>query len=179
MSIVIPRLVCPVDYKDGAGKTEIRIREKKVDEEYVKRTNLLEQNMRTGKYMTTQEYMEMFQNVVDVIEHSGGSIGYVPAGEAFIAKEKNIIVAAATPEQLLLMAEESKQWYLATAFLKGADKIRYGKLIEDTRNSFLQGNNNFPRTVQLAYNLLVNWRQDRIGMQGASNDGVAFAHLNS
>eukprot|EP00978_Attheya_sp_CCMP212_P045744 scaffold359000_cov53-Attheya_sp.AAC.1 len=46
MSIVIPRLVCPVEYKDGAGETEIRIWEKKVDE-YVKRTNLLEQNMRT------------------------------------------------------------------------------------------------------------------------------------
>eukprot|EP00978_Attheya_sp_CCMP212_P039376 scaffold204112_cov24-Attheya_sp.AAC.1 len=67
----------------------------------------------------------MFQNVVDVIEHSGGSIGYAPAGEAYIAKEKNIVIGSATPEELILMAHESKQWYLATAFLKGADKIRY------------------------------------------------------
>eukprot|EP00978_Attheya_sp_CCMP212_P020631 scaffold59246_cov62-Attheya_sp.AAC.2 len=206
MSIAIPGLVCPVDYADKATKTQVRIWEKKVDE-YVKRSTLLDQNMRTvynivlgqctdimrqklvglsnfstlkqngdglgllkaikdttfefqgkkfifdtlhdssvraalckqGKHMTTQEYMEMFQNVVDVIEHSGGSIEYAPAGEAYIAKEKNIAVGSATPEQLLLMANESKQWYLATAFLKGADKTRYGKLIEDTRNSFFAG----------------------------------------
>jgi hypothetical protein len=247
MSLVIPGLTIPDDYDDKtAKKSEIRIWEKKVDE-YVKRSTLLDQNMRTvynivlgqctdimrqklaglsnfntlkqngdglgllraikdttfefqgekfvfdalhdssvraalckqGKHMTTQEYMELFQNVVDVIEHSGGSIGYAPAGEAFIAKSYDIDVDTAQPEELLMMAKESKDWFLATAFLKGADKTRYGKLIEDTRNSFLQGNNNFPRTVQLAYNLLVNWRQDRVGMQGASNDGVAFAHINS
>jgi hypothetical protein len=127
--------------------------------------------------MTTQAYMELFQNVINVVEHSGGCIGYAPAGKTFIAKEKGINLTTASVDEKAAIAEESKQWFLATAFLKGLDKQRYGKLIEDTRNSSLQGNNNFPRTVQVAYNLLVNWRQDRIGMQGALNNGVAFAHL--
>eukprot|EP00978_Attheya_sp_CCMP212_P004566 scaffold9975_cov51-Attheya_sp.AAC.2 len=94
-----------------------------------------------GKHMTTQEYMEMFQNVVDVIEHSGGSIGYAPAGDTFIAKEKNINITTATPEQLLLMANGSNQW---------------GTIIPKDSPD-----------------------RDRIGMQGASNDGIAFTHLNS
>ena len=50
--------------------------------------------------------------------------------------------------------------YLAVAFLLGADRSRYGRLIEDLENDFLQGRNNFPTTLTGAYSLLTNWKQD-------------------
>jgi hypothetical protein len=52
-------------------------------------------------------------------------------------------------------------------------------LIEDLKNSHLQGQNNYPKTVQDAYTLLVNWKQDprnMVRMSGAGGDGVVFAN---
>jgi hypothetical protein len=59
----------------------------------------------------------------------------------------------------------------------GSDRNRYGKLIEDLENSYLQGNNNYPKKVQDAYTLLVNWKQDprnMVRMGGMWGDGVVF-----
>ena len=34
-----------------------------------------------GKYMTTQAYLEQFQNMIDVIGHTGGMVGHQPGIE--------------------------------------------------------------------------------------------------
>ena len=39
-----------------------------------------------GKHMTTQAYLELFQNTVDIIEHSGGAIGNHLGMRALIKK---------------------------------------------------------------------------------------------
>eukprot|EP00978_Attheya_sp_CCMP212_P035385 scaffold153719_cov54-Attheya_sp.AAC.1 len=66
--------------------------------------------------------------------------------------------------------------YLATAFFLGADKIRFGRLIEDTENDFLQGTNKYPKTLQAAYNLLSNYRLESRRSVGLTpySDGVSF-----
>ena len=65
------------------------------------------------------------------------------------------------------------------AFLLGCDRSRYGKLIEDLENDYLQGRNNYPTTVVAAYNLLTNWKQEnRAGWRPPTADGVAFTNAD-
>ena len=45
---------------------------------------------------------------------------------------------------------------MAVAFLLGCDRSRYGRLIEDLENDFLQGNDHYPSTVAGVNNLLTN-----------------------
>jgi Zinc knuckle len=59
--------------------------------------------------------------------------------------------------------------------------LRYGKLLEDLENDFVQGTaDNYPDTVQHAYMLLVHWKQDPknvICLIGGIGDSLSFANL--
>ena len=52
--------------------------------------------------------------------------------------------------------------------------------MEDLENDYLQGNDNFPKSLTAAYNLLANWKQDPrhiARINGLANDGVTFANI--
>ena len=136
-----------------------------------------------GKYSTTQSYLEHFQNMVDVVKHSGGSIGDEPGIHKALLQEKHITATQLSKQSADERAEfkkEVQERYLAVAFLLGADRARYGRLIEGLENSYLQGQNNYPTTVAAAYHLLTNWKQDTRNLMqavGTANDGVSFANV--
>jgi len=46
------------------------------------------------------------------------------------------------------------------AFILGADRGRFGKLIEDLKNSHTQGTDKCTKDLTMACKLLVNWKQD-------------------
>jgi hypothetical protein len=124
-----------------------------------------------GKQMQAAEYLEQFQNHLDVLEAVGATIGPHKGVINMIAGEAGI----ATPAQI----NEANERSIAVAFISNADKTRYGRLLEDLRNNYLMGQDNYPKTLTGAYNLLVNWQQDPRNMihYGAGpNDGVVFAH---
>ena len=96
--------------------------------------------------------------------------------EDAIIKEMKTTRDALGPDELAKITTNANQHAKATAFLLGSDRTRYGKLIEDLENDYLQGSNNYPKTVIAAYNLLTNWKQDiRHGWHAPTADGVAFA----
>jgi hypothetical protein len=138
-------------------------------------------NCAQGRYATTQAYMEHFQNVIDVVTTSGGSIaGHSGVEDAIIAdmpgKETKETL---TDAQLKKVQEDTAARSTAIALLLGCDRSRYGKLIKDLENDFLQGRNNYPTTVVAAYNLLTNWKQEnRAGWRAPTADGVAFANTD-
>ena len=43
-------------------------------------------------------------------------------------------------------------------FMLGADKYRFGKLIEDLENQHTQGMKAFPSTLSSAFGLINNWK---------------------
>ena len=46
---------------------------------------------------------------------------------------------------------------MAMAFISGANRIKYVRLIEELENGYLKGNENeYPNTVTDAYNMLLN-----------------------
>jgi hypothetical protein len=119
--------------------------------------------------VTVTTYLELFQSIVDVIDHVEGDIG----------TDRGLINRMATSEQVDLdldadhvvtaLKSRVKDKYLATAFILGADRVRFGKLIEDMQNGYLHGRNDYPVTLTAAYNLLINWKQD--SRNGSRNPG--------
>eukprot|EP00978_Attheya_sp_CCMP212_P038666 scaffold193831_cov29-Attheya_sp.AAC.2 len=102
-----------------------------------------------GKYSTPQVYLEQFQNMVDVIEHSGGTIGDEPGVVNMIMASRNLNMAAIPPEDLAVIMKEARDQCLAMSFLARSDRNRYGQKIEDLENDFLQGQDNYPKTVMM------------------------------
>ena len=138
-------------------------------------------NCSQGRFATTQAYMEHFQNVLEVVTTSGGSVaGHKGVEDEIIAALPGEVTRATiTPEQLKKIQEDTVTRSTAIAFLLGCDRSRYGKLVEDLENDFLQGRNNYPTTVVAAYNLLTNWKQEnRSGWRTPTADGVAFANAD-
>ena len=132
--------------------------------ESVRRFYMLQQ----GKYNTAAAYQEQFLNIVDVIDATGGSMGNHKEILEAMAKEEGIVIDKAAPEQMRSM--------------KAVAKERYDQYIEDFENSFLQGQDKYPKTVTAAYNLLTNWKQDPRNMMqaiGPVNDGVSFTNFTS
>jgi len=86
---------------------------------------------------------------------------------------------AITTEQLKKVQEETFARSTVMAFLLGCNRSRYGKLIEDIENDFLEGRNNYPTIVVAAYNLRTNWKQEnRAGWRTPMADGVAFTNAD-
>jgi hypothetical protein len=137
-------------------------------------------NCTEGKFATTQAYLEHFQNVVDVVTHSGGEIAGHPGVERAILAERGLVITELTDQQREDVKAEDIARSTAMSFLLGCDRGRYGRLIEDLENDFLQGWNNYPTTVAAAYNLLTNWKQENCydGWRPPSADGVVFANVD-
>ena len=79
-------------------------------------------------------------------------------------------------EELQQVRVKACEWYLALAFLMGADRTRFGRLLETYENDFTQGVDRYPRTRTDAFNILANYKEDERNYirVARSNDGVAF-----
>ena len=134
-----------------------------------------------GKYMTNQAYLEQFQNMIDVIVHTGGMVGHQPGIIRAIMRERGIDPTNATTMQQMEIEKEAQNRYLAVAFMLGSDKARFGRLLENLENDYLQGQNNYPTSITAAYNLLPNWKQDPrnlIRTSGPVSNGVLFTNVD-
>jgi hypothetical protein len=124
--------------------------------------------------MSVANYREKFMNLIEVLEHSGGSIHEEALVEEALG---NVTASAATPEQLKDAMKKAREEFMACAFLLGADRNRYGKLVEDLENSYIQKHDIYPKTLNDAYNLLLHWKHDarnQIRATGTDSEGVAF-----
>jgi hypothetical protein len=128
--------------------------------------------------MLTQAYLEVFQNTIDVMEHSGGAIGNHPGIENVLIKNQKLTLPLQNDERAAVKRDAQAE-YLAVAFLLNADRTRYASMLHDLENNYLRGQDNYPKMVTAAYNVLTNWKQDpRSMMRGSANDGVSFANVD-
>jgi len=129
-----------------------------------------------GRMATPNQYLESFKNCVDVILYSGGEIGLDPNMIKLAENDIGVEYEKGTDEQKSKIHATAKELYLATCFFLGADKHRYGRLIESTENNFIQNVNQYPKTISSAHSLLLNYKQDPrnlIKMVGGFSDGIA------
>ena len=110
-------------------------------------------------YMGCDSYMESFQNLVQVIEHCGGDFGNHPTLIKYNLKQKGITAPDSTKSKNAL--EESKEAYLAISFLCRLNKDKYQDLLDNLSNSYLAGQDEYPKTVVDTYNLVTNWKVNK------------------
>ena len=96
-------------------------------------------NCSQGKFATTQAYMEHFQNTLDVVTHCGGPVAGHSGIEDSIIAERGLTLIELTAAILADVRAEAFARTTAIAFILGCDRARYGRLIDDLENDFLQG----------------------------------------
>jgi hypothetical protein len=117
-----------------------------------------------GPEETNSNYMSKFKNTTEVIEHYGGNIG---EDKALVNEELKTILKAtnqdtlsrASTQAIEAATEMARNKSHAIAFLKRADKIRYGLLITELENQFTRGTDQYPTNITETYNLLVNYKK--------------------
>ena len=112
-------------------------------------------------------------NQRDVVEHCGGNIGDHKSLMKHCPDKKPAgTTDAKTALNKRKAKKEAKEAYMAMAFISGANRIKYGRLIEELENSYLKGNKNeYPKTVTDAYNLLLNYKNDPRNHSGGNTGG--------
>ena len=92
---------------------------------------------------------------------------------------KQMKITNPTQQQKDDMEKKVIEEHHAILFLLGADKYKYGKLIEDMKNDVILKKDPFPKTVSEASHVLSKWRNSYGGKynnsSNESNNGIAFA----
>jgi len=114
---------------------------------------------RQGADTSLAMYLDEFKNLVDLLEHYGGSISSYPALLAAIKRKTN-------KEK----AKKACDKALGLSFLKWANHCHFGKnLWTDLENQFSRGNNQYPNNLTEAYSLLVSYKAEKSGQQRLPN----------
>ena len=124
-----------------------------------------------------KEYFIQFQNLIDVIKHSGGNISNDEGMEMFIlnGRSKTLMNAA----ELTTLANDVENRLMGAAFLMCADRQRFGRLIESIENDFIEGRNRYPISVSDAFHRLANYTYDpRLGQREVGGGEIAFVNAD-
>ena len=128
------------------------------------------------RHVDAAHYLEQFNNRVDILERCGAALGEDPGTMRKVFEQEGIDPLTTDEEELQQVRSIAREWYLALAFLMGADHTRFGRLLETYENDFTQGVDRYPRTRTNAFNILANYKEDERNYLRVtrSNDGVAF-----
>ena len=95
--------------------------------------------------MTNVEYMEKYQTIIDVVDNYGGNLGNY---EILLKDDKEFTdLEAPTITEKIAARLRAKHRFLAFAFIRGSDRKRYGKLIEELSNDYIKGECNYPTSI--------------------------------
>ena len=125
--------------------------------------------LRQGKYMKLEWYHEIFLAQVEVLDEVGVSIPDTALIQQVAEQHGSGVPTAADQE-------EAKQIALAIQFIKGTN-ANHKPYLSHLRNSYLDGLDVYPNTVQEAYNIL-QCREETHNVPSLEGDGVAFAQRN-
>ena len=119
-----------------------------------------------GRHMTLERYHELFLVQVEVLDEVGITI------------EDDALVMEVTEQNGRAVPNnddhsEARSQELNIQFIRGTNIHHKGYLCH-LWNSYLDGTDNYPRTVHEAYNILQRHKEDT-PVQGIESDGVLFA----
>ena len=122
-----------------------------------------------GKYMKLERYNEIFLAQVEVLDEVGVTIPDTALIQQVVEQHGRGIPTAADQA-------EAKQIVLAIQFIKGTS-ASHRPYLSHLRNSYLDGLDVYPNTVQEAYNILQH-REETHNVLTMEGDGVAFMQRN-
>ena len=112
------------------------------------------QNFLNCKQTTTQTVAEYRQQLTlwsDTIEHHGGSI----VVNYRLASVTDVRSTIRTVDE---RKEAARQETLSMALLRGADRTRFGTLLDHLADQYAAGRDEYPKDLQSAYGLLAHYR---------------------
>jgi Reverse transcriptase (RNA-dependent DNA polymerase) len=135
-------------------------------------------NQVQGKTTTIKEHLTSFNNLVDVIEHCGGTFTDDTRMRAFVLEGKDW--DAMTKKEQTAIDKAVRGHALGAAFILTSDRGRFGKLIEDMENDYVEGRNRWPSTVEEAYHRLTYYSHNpRLGQREVGGSGeIAFVNAD-
>ena len=127
-------------------------------------------------HMDAAHYLEQFNNRVDILEQCGAALREDLGTMRKVFEQEGINPLTTNEEEMQQVQAKACEWYLALAFLMGADRTCFGQLLETYKNDFTQGVDQYLRTRTDAFNILANYKEDECNYMQVvwSNDGVAF-----
>ena len=123
--------------------------------------------------LNNSDYLQAFKDRLDVLERLAGPIGQ---DDERVLQYYGARVTSGTSHADA--KEACREQFIATTFLFGADKQRYGDLLIDMQNEHVISGRPYPATLTDAYNIIVNYKhkmtpRDRNKNKGGS-EGMAF-----
>ena len=123
--------------------------------------------------MSLQRYHELFLNQVQVLEEAGGNITNDALAKE-VAKENKRKWNEPTEEDWA----KARERILAIRFILGANARHSAEYLAHLKNSFLEGNNNYPKMLSKAYNILSRW-EPASGTSSVLDGGEGVSFVNS
>ena len=131
------------------------------------------------RFQSLQEYRDQFIAYRKVCEQLGIKIGVSENGGTNMLKRMKI--TNPTQQQKDDAEKKAIEEHNTILFLLGADKYKYGKLIEDMKNDVILKKDSFPKSVSEVSHLLSKWKNSYGGKynngKNESNDGIAFTTM--
>ena len=90
------------------------------------------------RHVDAAHYLEQFNNRVDILERCGAALGEDLGTMRKVFEQEGINPLTADEEELEQVRAKACEWYLALAFLLGADHTCFGQLLETYKNDFMQ-----------------------------------------
>ena len=125
--------------------------------------------LRQGKYMKLEWYHEIFLAQVEVLDEMGVTIPNTALIQQVAEQHGRGVPRVAD-------REEAKQIALAIQFIKGTN-ASHKPYLSHLRNSYLDGLDLYPNTVQEAYNIL-QCHEETHNIPTLEGDGIAFTQQN-
>ena len=119
-----------------------------------------------GRHMTLERYDELFLAQVEVLDE----VGIMIEDDALVMEVAGQNGRAVPNDD---DCSEAQNQELAIQFIRGTNTQHKGYL-HHLQNSYLDGTDNYPRTVHAAYNILQR-REEETPVHGVESDGVSFA----
>ena len=113
----------------------------------------------TQAYGTTNDvYLDSHSNLKEVLSHYGVNLGTNKVLRKYMMRKKGYNPTNSTMISNTTIMKEynaaAKEAYEAVTFLSGLNSSRYQELIDDLVNSYLNGSDEYPKTVVEVYKLI-------------------------
>ncbi|KAI2501035.1 Reverse transcriptase (RNA-dependent DNA polymerase) [Fragilaria crotonensis] len=136
-------------------------------------------NLMQNGSTTLKEHLTVFNNLVDVLEHTGGNIDDDIGMERYVLNGRD--KATMTPAELGTLKAEIRDRILGVAFMLTCDRARFGKYIEGINNDYNEGNARYPSSRADAFHRLSNYQNNpRLGQREVGGEGeIAFVNADN
>ena len=123
--------------------------------------------------MSNAEYLRIFKANVDAVEHLNGDVGV--DNQYILQRIMDNNGDVDNPIHVKHAKSTIREEYLAMHFLLHSDNKRYGSLLADVQNDFVCNTDKYPKTLNKAYDMLVNYvNLNKLHMSNDQGTGMSF-----